>query len=141
MPAKSEQQRKLIFTRRSMYKTKAKTPNKWKWIWEKGWENKGSLPEKVSEDISLTSIVHQINEMNLLKEGLEKHFNVFIEDGFPDLINSYHWNDGLIPNDKEAAEKILDALSYTDEFGPTAYDEKTGKIEFSVHKQFLKNKK
>lgn len=64
MPAKSEQQRKLIFTRRSMYKTKAKTPDKWKWIWDKDWENKGKLPEKVSEDISLTSIVHQINKTN-----------------------------------------------------------------------------
>jgi len=66
MPAKSESQRKLIFTKRGIYKTKSKTPDKWKWIWEKGWENKGKLPEKVSENISLTSIVHQISK-NLKK--------------------------------------------------------------------------
>jgi len=38
MPAKSEQQRKMIFAKRGQYKTKAKTPKKWKWVWGKEWE-------------------------------------------------------------------------------------------------------
>jgi len=38
MPSHSEKQRKMIFAKRSQYKTKENTPKKWKWIWEKGWE-------------------------------------------------------------------------------------------------------
>lgn len=45
MPAKSRQQQKMIFARRGMYKTKANTPDKWKWIWDKGWEK---LEEEMS---------------------------------------------------------------------------------------------
>ena len=38
MPSKSEKQRKFIFARRSQYKTKENTPEKFKWVWEKDWE-------------------------------------------------------------------------------------------------------
>jgi len=51
MPSRSEAQRKMIFAKRSKYKTKEKTPEKDKWIWDKGYENKGDLPEKVEEGL------------------------------------------------------------------------------------------
>lgn len=38
MPSHSRQQQKMIFAKRSIYKTKANTPDKWKFIWDKGWE-------------------------------------------------------------------------------------------------------
>lgn len=47
MPAVSQSQRRLIFGRRSQYKTEKRTPKKWKWIWDEEWENKGRLPEKI----------------------------------------------------------------------------------------------
>jgi len=49
MPAKSEQQRKLIFAKRGQYGSVEKTPKKWKWVWEDGWGNKGKLPYKVKK--------------------------------------------------------------------------------------------
>lgn len=50
MPAKSDAQRGMIFSRRDQYGSKENTPEKWKWIWEKGWENKGKLPAKVKNE-------------------------------------------------------------------------------------------
>jgi len=46
MPAKSQAQRGLIFSRRDQYGSKKNTPKKWKWIWDEDWENKGKLPKK-----------------------------------------------------------------------------------------------
>ena len=51
MPSRSEAQRKMIFAKRSKYKTKENTPDKYKFIWDKGYENKGELPEKVEESL------------------------------------------------------------------------------------------
>jgi len=52
MPAKSKSQLRLIYARRNQYKSKAKTPKKWKWIWEKEWgELEKGAPEKVEESI------------------------------------------------------------------------------------------
>jgi len=45
MPATSQAQRGLIFSKRNQYKTKKNTPKKWKWIWDDEWENKGKLPK------------------------------------------------------------------------------------------------
>jgi len=50
MPTKSQSQRGLIFARRDKYGSKAKTPKKWKWIWDEGWENKGKLPKKAKNE-------------------------------------------------------------------------------------------
>ena len=50
MPATSQSQRGLIFSKRDQYGSKEKTPKKWKWIWDEDWENKGKLPKKVSEN-------------------------------------------------------------------------------------------
>jgi hypothetical protein len=47
MPAKSQQQRKLIFAKRGQYGSESDTPKQWKWVWHEGWENKGKLPKKV----------------------------------------------------------------------------------------------
>lgn len=49
MPTKSQAQRGLIFGKRKQYGSKAKTPDKWKWIWDEDYENKGKLPKKVTE--------------------------------------------------------------------------------------------
>lgn len=45
MPAKSRKQQKMIFAKRGIFKNKANTPEKWKWIWDAGWE-------KLEEEIS-----------------------------------------------------------------------------------------
>lgn len=56
MPAVSQKQRGLIFAKRNQYGSESKTPNKWKWIWEEGWENKGRLPKyKKKKKIKKTS--------------------------------------------------------------------------------------
>lgn len=38
MPSKSPEQQKMIFAKRSQYKTKENAPDKWKWVFEKGWD-------------------------------------------------------------------------------------------------------
>jgi len=40
MSSQSEKQRQFIFTKRGEFKTKDKTPEKWKWISDKDWGNK-----------------------------------------------------------------------------------------------------
>lgn len=45
MPAVSQKQRGLIFSKRNQYGSESETPDKWKWIWENGWENRGKLPK------------------------------------------------------------------------------------------------
>jgi len=50
MPAKSQAQRGMIFARRDQYKSKAKTPKKWQWIWDEDFENKGKLPKKIKNE-------------------------------------------------------------------------------------------
>jgi hypothetical protein len=37
MPSKSRDQQKMIFAKRSQYKTKADTPEDWKWVWNDDW--------------------------------------------------------------------------------------------------------
>lgn len=49
MPAKSQLQRALIFSKRAKYGSIDKAPKKWKWVFEAGWENKGKLPKKVKK--------------------------------------------------------------------------------------------
>jgi hypothetical protein len=67
MPVQSESQRKMIFAKRSQYKNKEKTPDKWKWIWNKDYENKGSLPEKLEESLFGKYIKKLYNESDNLK--------------------------------------------------------------------------
>jgi len=51
MPAKSQQQLKMIYARRNRYKSEDKTPKKWKWIWDEDWTDVSfkELPEKIEE--------------------------------------------------------------------------------------------
>ena len=63
MPAKSQSQRGLIFAKRDQYKSKAKTPDKWKWIWDEGWENKGKLPKKKKKNETVQNMVFNENSM------------------------------------------------------------------------------
>jgi len=63
MPAKSQAQRGLIFSKRDQYGSKAKTPEKWKWIWDSDYENKGKLPDKVKNE-TVQNVV--------FKEGLSR---------------------------------------------------------------------
>jgi hypothetical protein len=62
MPAQSQSQRSLIFAKRDQYGSYKETPKKWKWIWSKDWENKGKLPERVSEKIVKESLEEFIND-------------------------------------------------------------------------------
>jgi hypothetical protein len=63
MPAKSQAQRGLIFGKRKQYKTKKNTPKKWKWIWDKDYENKGKLPERIEERKRLHTFESFINSL------------------------------------------------------------------------------
>ena len=52
MPAKSQQQLKLIYAKRNQYGNKSETPEKWKWVWDEEWTDDvkfKKLPEKVQE--------------------------------------------------------------------------------------------
>jgi len=51
MPAKSKAQFKLVMAKRGQYKTKAKTPKAFKWVWDPEWTDVKvkELPEKLNE--------------------------------------------------------------------------------------------
>lgn len=83
MPAKSESQRKMIFAKRDQYKTKENTPKKYKFIWDKDWENKGPLPNKVKKEQKLKELVKNLVSKILVKEGYIK-----VPDGYEDKIKS-----------------------------------------------------
>lgn len=70
MPSLSQSQRGLIFTKRNKYGSKNATPKKWQWIWHKGWENKGKLPEKV-KDSRIYDFETFVNE-NFLNDVIDK---------------------------------------------------------------------
>lgn len=38
MPSSNEDQRRLVYAKRSQYKTKSDTPERWKWVWNSDWE-------------------------------------------------------------------------------------------------------
>ena len=67
MPAVSQKQRGLIFSKRTQYGSKSKTPDIWKWVWEDSWENVGKLPKykkskKNSNKSSIMKYEQFINE-------------------------------------------------------------------------------
>lgn len=52
MPAKSQQQAKLIFAKRGQYGTKANAPEEWKWVFDKEWTDDlemKKLPKKLKK--------------------------------------------------------------------------------------------
>jgi hypothetical protein len=66
MPAKSRKQQKMIYTKRSIYKTKAKTPDKWKWIWDPGYSK---IEEESVFDKYLNSISEGRDLMSAVRGG------------------------------------------------------------------------
>jgi len=81
MPAKSQSQRGLIFSKRSKYGSKEKSPKKWKWVFEEGWENKGKLPKKVKKNKKLLESIQKFR----LFESEDQPFDQEIYDGFDRL--------------------------------------------------------
>jgi hypothetical protein len=85
--AKSQSQRGLIFGKRNQYKTKEATPDKWKWIWDEDWENKGKLPDKVDETAGVqTDITDQANAAKSAVKG--KSIDSAISDKVEDEIDN-----------------------------------------------------
>ena len=62
MPAVSQSQRGLIFSKRNKYGSEEATPKKWKWIWHEGWQNKGKLPEYVKKESKIFDFKSFISE-------------------------------------------------------------------------------
>lgn len=62
MPPTSRQQQKMIFAKRSIYKTKEKTPDKWKFIWDKGWEKPVQETEESNFGHYITQAFQEHNE-------------------------------------------------------------------------------
>lgn len=66
MPSSTEKQRSFIFAKRSEYGSKEKTPEKDKWIWEKGWEQVESFKreryQKFFEDRKMKKITVEYSD-------------------------------------------------------------------------------
>jgi hypothetical protein len=74
MPTVSQKQRGLIFGKRSQYGSEAKTPQRWKWVWEEGWENKGKLPKYKKR--KRKNVTKKVNENKIM------HFDEFVKKKF-----------------------------------------------------------
>jgi hypothetical protein len=85
MPAKSQAQRGLIFGKRNQYGSKAKTPDKWKWIWDEDWENEGKLPKKKKKNETVQNVVMEADT------GFEETTtgSKYIDQVFDDLVYDY----------------------------------------------------
>jgi len=70
MPARSQAQRGLIFSKRDQYGSKAKTPDKWKWIWDEDFENKGKLPKKVKNETVQNMVVVENTRARFVNENM-----------------------------------------------------------------------
>ncbi len=68
--------------------------------------------------------------------GLENHVDQVIEKVDDTVKDMYSWSNGLNTT-PESAELIMTVLNRSNEFGPTRYNHKTGKIEFGVHESFF----
>ena len=102
MPAKSQAQRALIFSKRDQYGSKKKTPKKWKWIWDEGWENKGKLPKRKKKKAKFVneSLNEFLNEaennfydaltQTLMKKGIDYDMAYFAVGTLdPDFVNKW----------------------------------------------------
>jgi len=88
MPAVSQKQRGLIFSKRNKYGSKSDTPKKWKWIWEEGWENKGKLPKKKKKK-NESNVITFSNFLNEATLTLTKHEKIDVpEEDILDIIKS-----------------------------------------------------
>jgi len=76
MPAKSEKQLRLIWAIRRKYKTKSKTPKKWKWVWGEEWTH-----------LEKESLILRFSEF--LNENLSEDDRDLIEDLMVDLADRY----------------------------------------------------
>ena len=73
MPAKSQQQLKLIYALRNKYKTKKKAPKKFKWVFDKEW----------TEDVKMKKLPKTTNIKERIVLSFEKFFQA--EDGIRDV--------------------------------------------------------
>jgi len=67
MPSKSEQQRKFIFAKRSQYRSKEKTPEKYKFIWEKSWEEIEETFDEIVPPIPMEKVHNKEESMKVYK--------------------------------------------------------------------------
>jgi len=79
------------------------------------------------------TIITIIRERENKNMGLEKHVDRILSEA--KLAGSYFWCNGLSTSEKDA-KKIMKVLDDTEEFGPTRYNKKTGRIEFGVVEEF-----
>ena len=76
MPAKSEKQLRLIWAIRRNYKTKSKTPKKWKWVWGEEWTH-----------LEKESVILRFYEF--LNENLSSDDRDLVDDLMVDLSDRY----------------------------------------------------
>jgi hypothetical protein len=119
MPAKSQAQRGLIFSRRDQYGSKKNTPKRWKWVWDEDWENKGKLPKRKKKKKSSKK-----NECALVSESLNEFMETstsvddFAQEVKQILVDDFgadEWEAG------ELLRTFWDKLEYSMEDGWDAY--------------------
>lgn len=114
MPAKSQQQLKMIYALRNKYKTKKDTPEEDKWIWNEEWTKDvkmKKLPKKVKENRRIKLFEDYRSEMEesqwyKLKELFDEYKEeINMKD--IDLIKQWLSDKG---EDESFAEEILNML-------------------------------
>ena len=125
MPAKSQAQRGLIFSKRDQYKTKAKTPKKWKWVWDEDFENKGKLPKKVTEgqgfeettggDAFIDELIAELQYQTKMGfDEAERYYNKyyeFVADCYGDEMSAEDCADALLTKaEKELEETVQNVV-------------------------------
>jgi hypothetical protein len=68
--------------------------------------------------------------------GLEKMIDLAIEEKAPDLVGTYHWSNGMVVDEPEYAQDLVEAIDATEDFGPARFNKETGKIEIGVTYEF-----
>jgi len=70
MPSSSEKQRNYIFYLRGKYKSRDKAPEKWKWVFDKGWEEIEETFDEISPPIPMGR-VHKEERLGKYKPVLK----------------------------------------------------------------------
>ena len=121
MPAKSQQQLKLIYATRAKYGNKSKTPQTWKWVWDKEWTEDvkmKELPKKKNESIEqvLRSYVRKVISEALGGEAIEDRISYTIQLGNGQSAILYYKVDGqdwLIYYEIEGSDSIFSGTPIT----------------------------
>lgn len=109
-------------------------------------EREGEVAAEAQEAIDLVeeeeARVRERKGASRKTAGLESHVDLVINDKDPELRSTYYWRNGMnVEGGEDAAEKLMEILDDSHEFGKTSYNANTKQIAFGRFSERESSKK